>query len=308
MYILRPDGIRYYSDKATLKPFTYASILETPIYKTIAARNGGYVVTRNAGGVIHDGIEYLSFMRTINSLKTIRPIGLMCINVEFEKIFNPRKEPMQILDDEEGSLVIWNNENGLGRSRERAVPFRWAGHVFGHPHAARTRTTRWSGSKTTTLSMTFVRCIPVYDAPLPLSMYMTIIALTILLNGVLFIFGSFWISRYISRPVKALIESIEGVYNGNFNYVTTINTQDEIGRFQDVYNITIEKIQQLISDIIEEQKALRRAELEITIAQINPHFLYNTFNTINSLAVMGKTAEVSETIKALGRFLQEQPE
>ena len=150
--------------------------------------------------------------------------------------------------------------------------------------------------------MTFVRCIPVYDAPLPLSMYMTIIALTILLNGFLFIFGSFWISRYISRPVKALIEAIEGVYNGNFNYVTTINTKDEIGRFQDVYNITIQKIQQLISDIIEEQKALRRAELEITIAQINPHFLYNTLNTINSLAVMGKTKEVSETIKALGDF------
>ncbi len=34
---MRPDGIRYYSDKATLKPFTYASILETPVYKTIAA-------------------------------------------------------------------------------------------------------------------------------------------------------------------------------------------------------------------------------------------------------------------------------
>jgi two-component system sensor histidine kinase YesM len=150
--------------------------------------------------------------------------------------------------------------------------------------------------------MTFVRCIPVYNAPLPLSMYTTIIALTIVLNGVLFIFGSFWISKYISSPVKTLIEAIEGVYNGNFNIVTTIKTHDEIGRFQDVYNTTIQKIQQLISDIIEEQKALRRAELEITIAQINPHFLYNTLNTINSLAVMGKTAQVSETIKALGDF------
>ncbi len=73
---MRPDGIRYYSDKATLKPFTYAPILETPVYKTIAARNGGYVVTRNAGGVIHNGTEYFSFMRIINSLKTIQPIGL----------------------------------------------------------------------------------------------------------------------------------------------------------------------------------------------------------------------------------------
>ena len=301
VYIMRPDGIRYYSDKATLKPFTYASILETPVYKTIAARNGGYVVTRNAGGVIHNGIEYFSFMRIINSLKTIQPIGLLCINVEFEKIFNPRKEPMQTLDDEEGTMVIWNNENNL--VDPASVPSLFNGQdTFSVIRSSQNKNYALVGVKNRNLSMTFVRCIPVYDAPLPLSMYMTIIALTILLNGVLFIFGSFWISRYISRPVKALIEAIEGVYNGNFNYVTTINTKDEIGRFQDVYNITIQKIQQLISDIIEEQKALRRAELEITIAQINPHFLYNTLNTINSLAVMGKTAEVSETIKALGDF------
>ncbi len=49
----------------------------------------------------------------------------------------------------------------------------------------------------------------------------------------MFIFDSFWISRYISRPVRALIAAIEGVYNGNFNYVITIHTKDEIGRFPD---------------------------------------------------------------------------
>ena len=300
-YIFRPDGARYYSDKVTLKPIAYSAIQRTPVFAKIAARNGGYVVTRNAGGLIHDGIEYFSFMRTINSLKTLKPIGLLCINVEFEKIFNPRKEPIQIVDEEEGTLVLWNNDSGI--VDPKSVPTLFAGgDTFSLIRRHQNKNFALVGVKNRDLSMTFVRSIPVYNAPLPLSMYTTVIALTLLLNGVLFIFGSFWISRYISRPVKTLIEAIEGVYNGNFNYVTTITTHDEIRRFQDVYNITIKKIQQLFSDIIEEQKALRRAELEITIAQINPHFLYNTLNTINSLAVMGKTAEVSETIKALGDF------
>ena len=300
-YIFRPDGARYYSDKVTLKPIAYSAIQRTPVFAKIAARNGGYVVTRNAGGLIHDGIEYFSFMRTINSLKTLKPIGLLCINVEFEKIFNPRKEPIQIVDEEEGTLVLWNNDSGI--VDPKSVPALFAGgDTFSLIRRHQNKNFALVGVKNRDLSMTFVRSIPVYNAPLPLSMYTTVIALTLLLNGVLFIFGSFWISRYISRPVKTLIEAIEGVYNGNFNYVTTITTHDEIRRFQDVYNITIKKIQQLFSDIIEEQKALRRAELEITIAQINPHFLYNTLNTINSLAVMGKTAEVSETIKALGDF------
>jgi two-component system sensor histidine kinase YesM len=292
-YILRPDGMRYYSDKVTYKPISYTAVQGTPVYADIAARNGGYVITRNAGGLINDGIEYFSFMRTINSLKTLQPIGMLCINVEFSRIFNPRKEPMQLVDTQDGTLVIGSDEAYTMFGDEDAFS-----QVLNRQYKNYVVT----GVRNRELSMLFVRCIPIYDAPLPLSLYTTIIALMILFNGLLLIFGSAWISKYISKPVKTLIAGIEGVYKGNFNLVTSINTHDEIERFQDVYNTTIRKIQQLISDIIEEQKALRRAELEITIAQINPHFLYNTLNTINSLAVMGKTAEVSETTKALGDF------
>ncbi len=300
-YILRPDGMRYYSDKILYKPINYAAVQSTAIYQTIASRNGGYVVTRNAGGLINDGIEYFSFMRTINSLKTLQPIGLLCINVEFSKIFNPRGEPMQIVDSPDGTLVLWNNENDLVQPDEVLAMFK-GGETFTTILHRQNKNFVLAGVRNHDLSMLFVRCIPIYNAPLPLSLYTTIIALMILFNGIILIFGSAWISKYISKPVKTLIEGIEGVYKGNFNLVTSINTHDEIERFQDVYNTTIRKIQQLISDVIEEQKALRRAELEITIAQINPHFLYNTLNTINSLAVMGKTAEVSETTKALGDF------
>ncbi|NLI21920.1 MAG: sensor histidine kinase [Clostridiales bacterium] len=300
-YILRPDGMRYYSDKITYKAISYAAVQGTEIYKTILARNGGYVITRNAGGLVQDGIEYFSFMRTINSLKTLRPIGLLCINVEFSKIFNPRDEPMQLVDTPDGTLVLWNNDAGIVTSEEVLAMFGQES-AFAQVINRQYKNYVISGIRNRELSMLFVRCIPIYDAPLPLSLYTTIIALMILFNGLLLIFGSAWISRYISQPVQTLVAGIEGVYRGNFNLVTTINTHDEIERFQDVYNTTIRKIQQLISDIIEEQKALRRAELEITIAQINPHFLYNTLNTINSLAVMGKTAEVSETTKALGDF------
>lgn len=300
-YILRPDGMRYYSDKVTYKAISYDAVLNTDVYQTIAARNGGYVITRNAGGLIHDGIEYFSFMRTVNSLKTLKPIGLMCINVEFSKIFNPRNEPMQIVDAQEGTLVLWNNDKGIIAPEEAHAMF-GGEESFSKVVNRQYKNYVITGIHNRDLSMFFVRCIPIYDAPLPLSLYTTIIAMMILFNGLLLMFGSAWISKYISKPVKTLIEGIQGVYKGNFNLVTSINTHDEIERFQDVYNTTIRKIQQLISDIIDEQKALRRAELEITIAQINPHFLYNTLNTINALAVMGKTAEVSETTKALGDF------
>jgi two-component system sensor histidine kinase YesM len=58
----------------------------------------------------------------------------------------------------------------------------------------------------------------------------------------------------------------------------------------------------LISELLEEQKIKRKAELDILQAQIKPHFLYNTLETIRSFALTGKTKEVNIVLKALGSY------
>jgi two-component system sensor histidine kinase YesM len=77
---------------------------------------------------------------------------------------------------------------------------------------------------------------------------------------------------------------------------------DEIGKLKNVYNTMICKIENLIEEIVKEQRVKRKAELDVLQSQIKPHFLYNSFDAISSLALDGRNDEVYKIIKALGNF------
>jgi two-component system sensor histidine kinase YesM len=64
----------------------------------------------------------------------------------------------------------------------------------------------------------------------------------------------------------------------------------------------ISEIEKLISRVVEEQRIKRQVELNVLQAQIKPHFLYNTLDTMGYLAISGKSDEVYEAIEALGSY------
>ena len=68
----------------------------------------------------------------------------------------------------------------------------------------------------------------------------------------------------------------------------------------DGYNVMVNEINELFDKVVEEQEAIRKSELQLLQSQIKPHFLYNTFDAISSLALMNKNKEVYEAILALG--------
>lgn len=95
---------------------------------------------------------------------------------------------------------------------------------------------------------------------------------------------------------------MKGVENGEFKEVNIDTGNDEIGKLKNVYNTMIYKIENLIEQIVKEQKIKRKAELDVLQSQIKPHFLYNSFDTISSLALDNRNDEVYKIIKALGNF------
>ena len=95
---------------------------------------------------------------------------------------------------------------------------------------------------------------------------------------------------------------------GNFNVKIKLNTEDELSFIGDEFNEMLSTINILVEDIknqshyiVELSNKRREAEIKAIVAQINPHFLYNTLDCINWMAIKNENYEVSDTI---GNFAQ----
>ncbi|MBY0205661.1 sensor histidine kinase [Paenibacillus cucumis Kampfer et al. 2016] len=121
-------------------------------------------------------------------------------------------------------------------------------------------------------------------------------------NGSVFFISSFIISRSVIKPIHKLLRSMQKAPSGNFRKVKVELNSYEFEQLYSGYNQMIEQIEQMLSRIIQEQQTIRRAELNTLQAQIKPHFLYNTLDSITSLAMSGMNDKVCEMLEALGSY------
>ncbi len=110
----------------------------------------------------------------------------------------------------------------------------------------------------------------------------------------------------IARPIKKLKDSMKEVEKGNFkNAGVVVRSGREIGSLENSFNVMTIKIQELMEQIIYEQKQKRKSELKALRSQINPHFLYNTLDSIIWMAEGGKNREVVRMTSALAKLLRQ---
>ncbi len=92
--------------------------------------------------------------------------------------------------------------------------------------------------------------------------------------------ASLFVSAKVSKPIKQLEKQMRKVENGNFDINFEVKGEDEVKHLSKTFNIMVAKIKQLMGEIIKEQEEKRKSELKALQAQINPHFLYNTLDSI----------------------------
>ena len=110
----------------------------------------------------------------------------------------------------------------------------------------------------------------------------------------------------ITRPIKELKESMKEVEKGNFeNTDVVIRSRSEIDSLGNSFNLMTARIRQLMEQNVYEQEEKRKSELKALRSQINPHFLYNTLDSIIWMAEGGKNREVVRMTSALARLLRQ---
>lgn len=108
----------------------------------------------------------------------------------------------------------------------------------------------------------------------------------------------------VSRPIKKLSTLMKHVERGNFNVDLQIKTRDEIGLLARSFNSMVARIRDLIEKNYFIEIKQREAELYALQAQINPHFMYNTLETIGTAVEEGETETVVDMVTVLGRMLR----
>ena len=112
------------------------------------------------------------------------------------------------------------------------------------------------------------------------------------------------ISSNISRPIESLRHSMQAVESGNFDIDITVNARNEMYQLARDCDIAVKKVRDLIAQNRREQELKRKLELRSLQAQINPHFLYNTLDSIIWMIELGETEGAIDMISSLARFFR----
>ncbi|MBN2874615.1 MAG: histidine kinase, partial [Spirochaetales bacterium] len=112
------------------------------------------------------------------------------------------------------------------------------------------------------------------------------------------------ISLRVSRPVTQLKEVMLRIEQGDFSVPVEVSGQKEIVLLAHSFNSMVLKVRELMARLVDEQREKRKTELRALQNQINPHFLYNTLDSIVWLAENNRTKDVITTVVALARLFR----
>lgn len=130
------------------------------------------------------------------------------------------------------------------------------------------------------------------------------LVLIILVGVVACMIGTFYISNRLSAPLYRLQKSMRLVEGGNFDIQVEENEEYVVAELSRTFNKMVLRIRELMEAIVKEQDSKRKKEMEVLQSQINPHFLYNTLDSIIWLVEDERLEEATLMITALSRFFR----
>lgn len=131
--------------------------------------------------------------------------------------------------------------------------------------------------------------------------------LILFIIGLLFSLGfilTYTFNRMINKPISKINKKIFEISAGDFSKNPSIESSDEIGAIGKGINILSQDVLDLIESRVADEKQKKELEFKMLQSQINPHFLYNTLNSIKWMATIQNASGIPEMTTSLARLLR----
>ena len=132
--------------------------------------------------------------------------------------------------------------------------------------------------------------------------YLWLIALGIAIIWGLSFLMQHWLERVITRPVEALQKRIETVGSGNFAPDRAVEWNNELGDIGRGINRLAENVNSLMTRRVEDERRKQELEYRMLQNEVNPHFIYNTLNSIRWMATIQHAPGIAEMVTAFARL------
>jgi len=309
VYIFDNSGNQYSINNQDDMQFIPSDIRFADWYNMVVRKKGAYILQLNGGNAFKSTPKdnFVSMIRLIRDINSTKTLGVLIINISesafkdsYTSIINNYTTGVTILEENDQNIVKLNE---VDNSDIRNLVESFADNDHGYMmKKLNDEECLFSYLVDKRSNWKIISIMPAKELSNETAVPGLIGLAIIIINSLLMFIGTILTSRIITIPIKKLLSSMKSVQNGDFKEVDIRAGSNEIGQLRDGYNMMICEIQQLIDRVITEQRIKRKAELNVLQAQIKPHFLYNTLESINSLILMEETQAACDVVDALGSY------
>ncbi|RXZ76702.1 sensor histidine kinase [Paenibacillaceae bacterium] len=263
-----------------------------------------------------DGVVYM--MRTLYDIPTNQLVGYIILGIDSNYI---RSIIEKVDDIASGTVLILNEENELLLREQETndLVSYYLNDYSGEPNEAHNVTFQFHGENylTTLIATSYskwkvVQLISVKELTRGTDSIKLWTVLTVLITLTVGFLLAMFISKSITENVRLLLGSMTR-FSVDFSHKVIVpRSRDEVGMLAEKFNSMAEKIEELFNTVYREKLLKQKAEYrtlqfeyKALQAQINPHFLYNTLESIHSLAKIKGDDEIGEMVYLLGKLLRE---